>query len=279
MSKKILLITFFSLLFTDILALDFKLKDQPSEEIIVVKPIKKSRRERRLERQKVEKKETKSTGLIAKSTREQTIDELKHNLEIYLKYNNTDLSIKYLEVLIAKLTDFVEIRDTRLQLADLYFKSERYDKAGSVYLEYYEAYPGYMSAEYALYQAILSKYKQVRSCDRDNSITLEVLELSKQYLQNKSYLKYQKEILDMLQVCSNQVLEAEIYVFEHYFKNGYLKAAQRRLDYIVEKILPKQAQAKKKIDDLQDLLNKAKTGKNPLKLLKSYHRAANVNKA
>lgn len=272
MQNKLLLLGLFTtFLMTNGSEHDFKLLDQSQQVEIKVKPIRKSRREKRLERQK-KRDISKQKGLIVKSIREQDVNELKHNLAIYLKYQNEELSIKYLEALIALITDFVEMRDLRLQLADLYFKNERYDKAGSIYAEYYEAYPGYMSAEYALSQAILAKYKQTRDCDQDTSVTQEVIELSKQYLQNKSYLKYRQQIQDLSHACSGQLFESEVKVFEHYFKNGYLKAAQRRVDYMREKILPKQPDVKTRIDDLQDLVNQAQTGKNPLKLLKAYNR-------
>ena len=188
MQNKLLLLGLFTFFRANGSQTDFKLLDQTSRDQIKVKPIKKSRREKRQERQ-LKRSKKQEQGLIVKSIREQNEAELRHNLAIYLKYQNEDLSIKYLEALIALITDFVEIRDLRLQLADLYFKNERYDKAGSIYTEYYEAYPGYMSAEYALSQAIISKYKQTRDCDQDTSVTLEVIDLSKQCLQNKSYLK------------------------------------------------------------------------------------------
>jgi len=276
MQNKLLLLGMFTSLIANGVGNNFKLVDksnQTNQVNIKIKPIKKSRKQKRKERQRKKQFTNQhSDGLIVKSIREQDVHELKHNLEIYLKYQNEELSIKYLEALIALITDFVEMRDLRLQLADLYFKNERYDKAGSVYTEYYEAYPGYMSAEYALSQAIISKYKQTRACDQDTAVTLEVIELSKQYLQNKAYLKYRKQIQDLFQACNSQMFESEVQVFEHYFKHGYLKAAQRRVDYMREKMLPKQPDIKSRIDDLQELVNQSLAGKNPLKLLKAYHR-------
>lgn len=285
MKNKLLLLGLFTALITNISGVDFKLLDQSRQDDqfdITVQSIKKSRYEKRQERllnkrqkrlaRRLNRIAEKQKGLIVKSIREQNVEELKHNLDIYLKYQNEELSIKYLEALIALITDFVEMRDLRLQLADLYFKNERYDKAGSVYTEYYEAYPGYISAEYALSQAIISKYKQTRDCDQDTSVTREVIDLSKQYLQNKSYFKYRKQIQELSIVCSSQIFESEVQVFEHYFKNGYLKSAQRRIDYMKEKILPKQLELKSRVDDLQELVNQAQAGKNPLKLLKAYHR-------
>jgi outer membrane protein assembly factor BamD (BamD/ComL family) len=285
MSNKILLLALFlvtALADQNLFSIDL-FSNSPAankDQVVVIKKLKKKRKNKRREKYLERKKQAedkKQTGLISKSIREQDACELKHNLEIYLKYNNYDLAIKYIEMLIAKVTDFVVIRDYRLQLADLCFKTEKYQKAGSVYTEYYESYPGDANAEYALSQAILSKYKQVRACDQDNVVTQEVIDLSKQYLQNKSYQKYQKQILELFDACSYQLFESEVKVFEHYFKQGNLKSAQRRLDYMIEKILPKLPNTKEKIDGLKDLMEQAKQGKNPFKILKSFNREWDKN--
>jgi outer membrane protein assembly factor BamD (BamD/ComL family) len=209
--------------------------------------------------------------LISKSIRDQSVSDLKHNLEIYLTTSKKSLTIKYLEALISKLTDFVEIRDARLQLADLCFSVPQYDKSGSIYTEYCEAYPGHTKAEYALSQAIMSKYKQIGACDQDNIITKEVLDLSQKYLKNKSYQKHRTQIIELLSACNTQMFDAEVKIFEHYFKRGNIKAAGRRVDYIVDKVLPKVPSAKDKILVLQDLIKQAKAGKSHAKLLKSVN--------
>ena len=228
------------------------------EAAIVIKKIPKVRKKRR------------KPVLTYKSIKEQSVAELKQNLAEYLK-SNLDLAIKYLEALIPKLVEFDEIRDARLQLADVFFKTSRYDKAGSVYLEYYEAYPGYARAEYALSQAIAAKYKQIGACDQDSVVTKEILDLSKQYLQNKTYKKYRKQVSELFEGCNTQVFEAEIKIFEHYFRQGQLGSAQRRLDYMVARILPQRPDIKDRITELQDLVNQAKNGKNPFKLLKNFN--------
>lgn len=219
------------------------------------------------------------TGLITKSIRSQNIAELKHNLAIYLKPKTSRddfMIVKYLEALINKSTDPLEIRDFRLQLADIYYETEKYAKAGSVYTQYYESYPGYYRAEYALFQAIMAKFKQIGACDQDNTITNEILELSQQYLQNKSYAKYQQQVKQLFEACNNQTLESEIKVFEHYFRQGLLDSAQRRVDYMRDKMLDKAVNAKDRVQDLQDLLDQAKTGKNTLKLLKNFRNAQKI---
>ena len=216
------------------------------------------------------------TGLITKSIRNQNVAELGHNLKIYLRPKTSRdyfMIVKYLEALINKSTDPLQIRDYRLQLADVYYETEKYAKAGSVYTQYYESYPGYHRAEYALFQAIMAKFKQIGACDQDNTITNEILELSQQYLQNKSYEKYQQQVTALFEACNNQTLESEIKVFEHYFRQGLLDSAQRRVDYMRDKMLDKATNAKDRIQDLQNLLDQAKTGKNTLKLLKKFRNA------
>lgn len=237
---------------------------------MVVKKIHKTRKEKKQQRRKKCRSAAKYK-LVSKAIRDQDEFELKNNFTIYLELGNDDLAVKYLEALIAKINDFAQIRDLRLQLADLYFKNAQYLKSGSIYTEYYESYPGHTQAEYALSQAIVAKFKQVGACDQDNVITNEILDLAKSYLKNKSYQKYRKTVLELFESCNNQLFEAEVNVFEHYFRQGYLVSAQRRIDYMTEKFLPKMPELKERLDSLQNLVNQAKAGKNPLKLLKRMH--------
>lgn len=212
-------------------------------------------------------KRMKLVAVVPKGLREQTVAELEHNLELYLKVERRELAVKYLEMLIPKLVDPSKVRDRRLQLADLYFDCERYQKAGSLYDEYYEAYPGHSTAEYALWRAILAKHRQIGACDQDRVTTHEVLALSQRYLQNKAYQKYRTQVADLSAGCDRQLLQGELGVFEHYFRQGYLAAAQRRLDHINNSVLPKLNGLNPKMSVLQDLLDQARAGKHPRKLL------------
>lgn len=268
-----LLFLLLSLLFLDssVNAAQIKKTDKiVDQDQIVVKKIRKTRKEKKQERLQKCRGSLKYQ-LVTKAIRDQDESELKNNFTIYLQLGNDDLAVKYLEALITKIDDFIQIRDLRLQLADLYFKNGQYLKAGSIYVEYYESYPGYIQAEYALSQAIIAKFKQMGECDQDNVVTNEVLELSQRYLQNKSYKKYRQKVLELFESCNNQLFEAEIHVFEHYFRQGYIAAAQRRLDYMRDKIMPKMPNIKERLETLQSLVDQAKLGKNPLKLLKRMH--------
>lgn len=205
--------------------------------------------------------------MVSKSIRDQSIDELSYNLELYIQAGNLEMAVKYLEALIPKLLDFAHVRSNRLRLADLYFDLERYEKAGSHYSEYYDAYPGHETAEYVLWRALLAKYRQIGACDQDNGVTRDVLELTKKYLQNKAYQKFRTQVVELSQSCEKQLLEAEIVVFEHYFKQNQLDSAQRRLDYIQDKILPKFSGEQPNLAVLYDLMTQARQGKSPIKLL------------
>lgn len=225
------------------------------------------------------KKTRRNTGpkLISKSFREMTLSELEHNIEIYRKRGKKDTMVRYLEKAIPKYTDFAKIRDARLELADLYFDLGRHDKAGSIYTEYYEAYPGYTKAEYALVRAIMSQYKQVGACDQDNLLTKEVLDLSKKYLENKSYKKYRKYISELLNSCNQQLFDAEVKVFEYYFRRGNVVAAERRIKHIEDsKSFDKVVGAKQKVHVLKSLVKQAKAGKNPTKILRGANSLARM---
>ena len=121
---------------------------------------------------------------ISKPFRALTIPELEYNLKVYLRRNqggDKESAINYLERLIAKYGDFAKIRDARLQLADLYFDRSNFTKAGEIYAEYFEAYPGHIKAEYALWRSILAKSKEMGACDQDNTVTSDIIELGQKY--------------------------------------------------------------------------------------------------
>ncbi len=212
-----------------------------------------------------------SLSLINKSVRDQSVAELKHNLQWYINDGqHLEIIIKYLEALIPKLIDDTEIRDYRILLADILFKAGKYERAGSAYMEYHDAYPGYKQAEYALYCAILSKVELIGACDQDCTATHEVLDLCKQYLQNKSNQKHRAAVEGLAHKCNRQIFESELSVFEHYYKQGFLGSAQKRLDYVITKILPTDLTLQSLIDGLQDLINQAKKGLNPKKIWRKW---------
>ena len=225
------------------------------------------------------KKSRRSVGPkpISGSMRDMSLAELEHNINFYRERGKKDTVIRYLEKAIPKHTDFVKIRNARLELADLYFDLGRHDKAGSIYTEYYEAYPGHTKAEYALVRAIMSQHKQVGACDQDNLLTKEVLDLSQQYLENKSYKKYRKYISELLSSCNQQLFDAEVKVFEYYFRRGNVVAAERRIKHIEDgKSLDKVTGAKQKVHVLKSLVKQAKAGKNPTRILRGANSLARM---
>lgn len=209
---------------------------------------------------------------IFKPFKQLTIPELEYNLKVYLRRNlsgDKDSATRYLERLITKYSDFAKIRDARMQLADLYFELGNYERAGTVYTEYFAAYPGHKKAEHALWRSIVAKHKSLGACDQDNSVTQEVLELAETYLKNSSYKKYRKQLLELMLGCKTQLFESEIQVIENYFKQGRLTAVERRLNQLqAHKLIAEIPQAQARLNRLFNLLEQAKEGKNPIKLLK-----------
>ena len=93
--------------------------------------------------------------LLKKTIRDMTIEELLTAKEYATALGNKELVIKYIkERLIVEIKDPEQLRNLRLELADLYFEKEEMKKATHCYLEYIKFYPVSKSRHYAEYIAI-----------------------------------------------------------------------------------------------------------------------------
>lgn len=174
--------------------------------------------------------------------------------------NNKDyhFTLKWIDRIIAVSSDAEEIQAVRLEQADLNYLVGNYEKAGSGYKEYVKLYPGSSEAEYAKYRRIASNFYRFNSPDRDQTLTVDTTLLAKEYLKNKNYKKYAKEVNEILEHGLKNLLDAEIEVFETNLKFKNYEGAQRRLDYIKSKYLPEMPKIKTIVEDLESSLELSK---------------------
>jgi outer membrane assembly lipoprotein YfiO len=170
---------------------------------------------------------------------ELTFEELKHNTKVALQKKQYNDAAEALETIVARFSDRPDIAKYKLALAQAYFKIGRFPSAYELYNHYNQFYPSDKSAECAKYRAIKAKFYQTLKMDCDQSTTIETTKLCDEYLQNSSYKKYQKDVLDILYTCQQKLINKEIYVFNFYLKKGKYQAAHSRLKYIEKEFLPK----------------------------------------
>lgn len=171
--------------------------------------------------------------LINKNFSDLTFEDLEHNRKYYIT-NNTDKETlaRNLERMLSLCKDQDKICNIRLELADVYFDSNKLDKAATSYKEFVKLYPGNNMAEYASYKEILSNFKESLDFDRDQTKTKEALSLSENFVTKSKNKEHLKEIKQVIRDCKKKLLKAEINMFYFYLRKPNYKAAQKRLDYL-----------------------------------------------
>ncbi len=145
----------------------------------------------------------------------------------------------------------------RLARADIWLAAGEVEKAASGYREFIAQYPSHSQTEYARYKLIKILFAAMPTCDRDQSGTSEALQIAKDFLANKTYIKYRDEVTKVSQRCYCQLFDSEVKKFEFYVNHRFFVAANKRFKYI-EKNYP---EFKVEIAELQKWLTAAETGK------------------
>lgn len=184
-------------------------------------------------RNKIQKNKKKTHRAIKAMTR----DELGPAKEQYLRDGQKGYACSCLERMITLENDTYKQKALRLELGNLYFDIEKFDKAGKTFDEFIAMYPNSKDTEYALFKTVQCHWQETLSHDRDQSKTNECLEMANKYLKNEQHKKYRKNVEQLAQQCYQKLVDHEAYVCKFYLKKGRCKAAQERLAYVREKYL------------------------------------------
>ncbi len=166
-----------------------------------------------------------------------TLPELAQKTTAFLEKKKYDDAISHLETLIARFPDNPNVGMYKMLLAELYFKREEYPSAHELYEHYNQFYPSDKSAEYAKYKSLLAMFYQTLRAECDQTETEEAVRLCDEYLQNKQYDQYRKDVLDIKKTCTDKLIDKEVYVFNFYLKQDQFDAAHNRIKSLRDKYL------------------------------------------
>lgn len=162
-------------------------------------------------------------------------EELAYEKRLLEINKDHDMLIKYIEQMIKVCANQDDLAALRLQLADLFFMEESYNKATENYDAYVDLYPGSPFADYAAYRSVLSRSKKLLTPDRDQKKTHEMIERCQKYLTQKvKQREYTAQVLELMHDAYYRLYLSEVITFYFYFNRGALLAAQKRIDYIKE---------------------------------------------
>jgi outer membrane protein assembly factor BamD len=122
-----------------------------------------------------------------------------------------------------------------VKLGDTYFESKDYDKALSIYEDFFKAHPEDENIPYVLLRIGECYEKLALSIDRDQVYTLKAIERYT-YLANRypssNYVATAEASLKRL---NQKLADRELYVGEFYYRSSQYNAAITRLEYLLKK--------------------------------------------
>lgn len=164
--------------------------------------------------------------------------ELKKARAYSLELGYIDMAVKYITRLIIVTQDQALRKKLRLELADIFFERGEFEKAGKLYSQFLEYYPGSEQREYVEYKAILCRFYDTLQSDRDQTKTRETLALTQRYL-NKTdvYSQYVQDVQDIQHKSYIKLVESEIDIFHFNLRRKHYKSAEIHLRYIKDHYL------------------------------------------
>jgi outer membrane assembly lipoprotein YfiO len=168
-----------------------------------------------------------------KDAKSLTDKEMKHALLLCLELGWYDKSLFYVDKLLARIKDSIDIKNYKLVRSDILFEQGDLKYSLEAYSEYLSLYPGSKHAEYVHYKKTLCAFYQTLSSDRDQEPTKEAIKLADGYIEKgKAYKKYTIDIKEIKSHCLALLYENEAHIFEFYLKRKSFKAADKRLVFM-----------------------------------------------
>ena len=122
-----------------------------------------------------------------------------------------------------------------LRLADSLYFDKNYAEAIVQYDEFKKLHPTHPEIPYAIYQVGMCYVKQMRSVDRDQTVTEKAMEQFRYVVENFSQSKYVSDARAKMQLCQRQLAEQEFYIGHFYYRMGHYKAALGRFEEILKR--------------------------------------------
>ncbi|KKS68604.1 MAG: hypothetical protein UV38_C0001G0145 [candidate division TM6 bacterium GW2011_GWE2_42_60] len=203
-----------------------------------------------------------------KKIKEMNFDEAQRVLTYQKQRGKDQLVIALLEKLIALSPDHETMELFLRELADIRFKLNAFEEAEMLYEQYAMLYPGSKDIDLIEYRVIQSLAGQLPDARRDQTRRKALLEKTAAYLErfgdNNQYVDAIKKIVqkERLILFESEAQHAAFYLQKYVYSErlSTLVAAQKRLIFVHDKLLPSLADAlsKEKYTHILDTLTAIK---------------------
>lgn len=199
-----------------------------------------------------------ATETLSKPIKKMDFKEASIAKKYYEQREDNDMIIKCAERMAKLASDQEETRKALFQLAQLNLDKGNLKNSKKHAKDYQILYPGSEEAQEAAYLELKASYLSMLAADRDQTDTKSTLTLAQNFKEKYNDSKYKDSIKDIESNCYTRLIDSEIGVVDTYLaKHNYtdrescLMAAQNRIDYIKEKLLPYQLAHEPRIMSLE----------------------------
>lgn len=163
----------------------------------------------------------------------------------YEKNNDKFLTLKCAERILAVGGNQEIVCNTTLELAKLSLDDGNYAKAQKYATQYQKLYPGSPDIFEAGYVNIKAHFLDTLNEQRDQTKTNKTIELAQNFIEENSESIYYSSVKDILESCYQTLIKNELHIAQTYIQKykyakteSSLAAAQARIDYAKEKLMP-----------------------------------------
>jgi outer membrane protein assembly factor BamD len=122
-----------------------------------------------------------------------------------------------------------------LKIADSHFLSKQYVEAAAAYEEFKKIHPTHEEIVYVQFQIGMSYFNQMKTSDRDQTITKKALSNFEYLIANYPPNLFTEKAKDKVRICQRQLAEHEFQVGQFYYQNEKFQAAVSRFEGLLEK--------------------------------------------
>ena len=187
-----------------------------------------------------------------KTFRDMSFDELKVARTNHKQHSDT--YVKYTERMMTLCDEAAARAELLLELADGTRVLGKLDIAAARYTEFSQFYPGHAQTEYALYRAIDCSFKRTRSFDRDQSKTMDTIELANTFLERQAFETHRADVEQVRTACYERLIASELNVCDFYLKANKMHAVERRLETVRTTMLKFAPEMEKEVDSMASRL-------------------------
>lgn len=164
-----------------------------------------------------------------------TYEQLAKRVPELIEQGDLRIAGKYLKrmVTLCEGTDLDAKADHEIQIADLLYKRDKYQKAGRRYYAFAQTNEGNKKyAEYALYKAADSFSHCLNSFDRCQEQTHTTIKVCDMYLARSLFITHREDIRKIRGKCYDLVVQSEMSIWYECIHNSNTKGAEIHLAYV-----------------------------------------------